>query len=138
MTAEIKKLFADYEKAFKAFNPKAITKFYDHKFIGADPNGVRVFKNNLLFRLAAGRSAKLYKSLGMNSVKSSLTETPISKQYTLVKVHYSVKFKKTGDKAIEFDLSYLVSKIGKKPRIILYISHEDEWKTMKKLGLTKK
>ena len=36
---------------------------------------------------------------------------------------------------IEFDVSYLVQKIGPEPEIILFIAHEDEEQAMKELGL---
>jgi hypothetical protein len=46
-----------------------------------------------------------------------------------------VTFRKTGDKLIEFDVSYRVQEIGKEPRIILFIAHQDEQKAMRELGL---
>jgi len=52
-----------------------------------------------------------------------------------VKVHWGVTFEKTGDKLIEFDVSYIVQKIGEEPKIILFIAHQDEQKTMSELGL---
>jgi len=53
----------------------------------------------------------------------------------MVKIHWGVTFKKTGDKPIEFDISYIVHKAPNAPEIILAISHEDEEKAMKDLGL---
>ena len=53
----------------------------------------------------------------------------------MVKVHWGVTFQKTGDKLIEFDVSYLVQKTGKDPKIILFIAHQDEQKAMQELGL---
>ncbi|MDD1679793.1 MAG: hypothetical protein LUO93_11505, partial [Methanomicrobiales archaeon] len=55
--------------------------------------------------------------------------------YSLVKVHWGVTFRKTGHSLIEFDVSYLIQKIGREPKIILFIAHEDEEEAMKKLGL---
>jgi hypothetical protein len=53
----------------------------------------------------------------------------------MVRVHWGVTFKKTGDNIIEFDVSYLVQKIGPEPKIILFVAHEDEEEAMKELGL---
>ena len=50
-------------------------------------------------------------------------------------VHWSVIFEKTGEQPVEFDVSYLVQEIQDEMKIILFISHEDEFETMKKLGL---
>lgn len=65
-----------------------------------------------------------------------MSEVIISKEYSMVKVQWGVTFKKTGDKMIEFDVSYLVQKIGSEPKIILFIAHQDEQKAMQELGLT--
>jgi hypothetical protein len=46
-----------------------------------------------------------------------------------------VKFRKTKDRLIEFDVSYLVQKTGSEPKIILFIAHQDEQQAMKELGL---
>jgi hypothetical protein len=53
----------------------------------------------------------------------------------LVKVHWRARFRKAGDKLIEFDVSYLVQKTGPEPKIILFIAHQDEQQSMKELGL---
>ena len=74
--------------------------------------------------------------MGQTSAKIlSLQETAISNEYSLVKVHWGVTFRKTGTRMIEFDVSYLVQKIGPEPKIILFIAHEDEEQAMKELGL---
>jgi len=76
--------------------------------------------------------------MGQKSAKIlTLDEQPITEQYSMVKVHWGVTFQKTGDKLIEFDVSYLVQKTGKEPKIILFITHQDEQKAMQELGLLK-
>jgi len=76
--------------------------------------------------------------MGQKSAKIlTLDEQPITEQYSMVKVHWGVTFQKTGDKLIEFDVSYLVQKTGKEPKIILFIAHQDEQKAMQELGLLK-
>ena len=89
--------------------------------------------------LKEGRKASdFYRSVGQKSAKILLLdEVPITEQYSMVKVHWGVTFQKTGDKLIEFDVSYLVQKVGKEPKIILFIAHQDEQKAMQDLGLLK-
>jgi hypothetical protein len=65
----------------------------------------------------------------------SADETPISNEYSMVKVHFGVTFRKTKDKLIEFDVTYFVQKIGTEPKIIMFIAHQDEQKAMQELGL---
>lgn len=54
----------------------------------------------------------------------------------MVTIHWAVTFK-TLEKPVEFDVSYLVQLTDAEPKIILFISHEDEEELMKKLGVLK-
>lgn len=49
-------------------------------------------------------------------------------------IRWAAKFKSL-DKLVEFDVWYLVRRTGDEPRIILFISRQDEEKAMKELGL---
>ncbi|MGH2536543.1 MAG: hypothetical protein ACRDHL_04035, partial [Candidatus Promineifilaceae bacterium] len=82
------------------------------------------------------QAADFYRSVDQQEAKIlSADELEISDDYSLVKVHWGAKFRKTGERWIEFDISYLVQKTGPEPRILLFISHEDEQKAMQELGL---
>jgi len=63
---------------------------------------------------------------------------PICNEYSMVVVRWGVTFDKTGAKPVEFDVTYIVQETGTDPKIILFISHEDEEAAMKKLGLRPK
>ena len=58
-----------------------------------------------------------------------------SNEYSMVKVHWGVTFRKTGDRLVEFDVTYLVQKTGPEPKIIMFIAHQDEQKAMEELQL---
>ncbi len=95
-----------------------------------------ISKRKLEFLTKAKQASDFYKSVGQESAKIiSADEMPVNDNYSLVKVHWGVKFKKTGDRLIEFDVSYLVQKTGSEPKIILFIAHQDEQQAMKELGL---
>ncbi len=137
VSESIKRLFEEYEKAFRALDIARSAEFYADTFISAGPNGtIKNSKNELL--KSANQAANFYKSVGQKSAKIlSLDEQPISDQYSLVKVHWGATFEKTGGKLIEFDVSYLLQKIGLELKIILFIAHQDEQKAMQELGLLK-
>ena len=59
----------------------------------------------------------------------------MSNEYSMVKVHWGVTFRKTKDRLIGFDVTYFILKIGNKPKIIMFIAHQDEQKAMEELGL---
>jgi uncharacterized protein YndB with AHSA1/START domain len=128
-------LFNEYEKAFAALDIKKSAGFFSDTFISAGPRGA-IAQSKAEFLKLADQAAEFYRRVGQTSAKIlSLKETAVSDQYSLMKIHWGVTFKKTGDTMIEFDVSYLVQKIGPEPKIILFIAHEDEEQAMKELGL---
>ena len=65
-----------------------------------------------------------------------MSETDISDAYTMVTVHWGVTFRKTGDRPIEFDVTYVIQKTeAEHPKIIMFVTHQDEDQAMKDLGL---
>ncbi len=134
----IKKLFEEYEKAFSGLDIEKNAEFFADAFISAGPRGA-IAQSKTEFLTKAKQASDFYKSVGQESAKIiSADEMPVSDNYSLVKVHWGAKFKKTGDKLIEFDVSYLVQKTGPEPKIILFIAHQDEEKAMEELGLLTK
>ncbi len=135
MTDVIKKLFAEYEKAFNALDVEKQVPLFAEHFISAGLRGSIALRRDEFARMA-GEAAKFYRSVGQTSAKIlSMEETAISSEYSMVKVHWGVTFEKTGKKLIEFDVTYFIQKTGPEPRIIMFITHQDEEKAIKELGL---
>ncbi len=137
MTDPVKKLFGEYEKAFNALEVEKQVPFFAEHFISAGPRGsIAVGRDE--FARKAGKAAEFYRSVGMTSAKIlSMDETAISREYSSVKVHWGATFEKTGNRLIEFDVTYFIQKTGTEPRIIMFIAHQDEETAMKELGLLK-
>ncbi len=135
MTDAIIKLFAEYEKAFNALEvEKQVSLFAEH-FISAGPRGSIALGRDEFARMAS-EAAKFYKSVGQTSAKIlSMDETAISTEYSMVRVHWGVTFEKTGNKLIEFDVTYFIQETDAEPKIIMFIAHQDEERAMKELGL---
>ena len=132
------RLFKQYEKAFDKLDLKTITGFYADTFISAGPKGT-IAKSKKEFAAKAGEAADFYRSAGQNSARIiSKRIMPICNLYSIVVIRWGVTFEKTGTRPVEFDVTYIVKETGTDPRIILFISHEDEEQAMKKLGLMKK
>ncbi|MEZ0368286.1 MAG: DUF4440 domain-containing protein [Candidatus Sericytochromatia bacterium] len=134
-TVDTKAFFKSYEKAFSDLNVQKQADLFADAFISAGPKGA-IAQSKAEFVKMAAQMAEHYRSIGQESVKIlALDETPISEQYALVKVHWGATFHKTGDRLIEFDVSYLLDKTGKEPKILLFIAHQDEEKAMRDLGI---
>jgi hypothetical protein len=135
MRGSIKKLFSEYEKAFSSLEVEKQVPFFAEHFISAGPRG-SIAHGRDEFAKMARKAAEFYRSVGQTSAKIlSMEETAISNEYSMVKVHWGVTFKKTGSKLIEFDVTYFIQKTGNEPKIIMFIAHQDEEKAMKELGL---
>ena len=135
MIDSIKKLFAEYEKAFNVLDVEKQVPFFAEHFISAGPRG-SIAQGRDEFAKMASKAAEFYRNVGQTSAKIlSMDETEISREYSMVKVHWGVTFKKIGNRLIEFDVTYFIQKIGPEPKIIMFIAHQDEEKAMKELGL---
>ncbi len=131
----IKKLFDEYEKAFQKLDIATNASFYADTFISAGPRGA-IAQSKAEFLKFAGQAADFYRKVGQTGAKLlSADETPISDHYSWVKCHWGVTFAKTGDRLVEFDVSYFVHKTQPAPQIIMFISHEDEEAAMRALGV---
>ncbi|MGZ4944540.1 MAG: DUF4440 domain-containing protein [Halobacteriota archaeon] len=131
----LKGLFTKYQKAFSALDFEKIAKLYSESFMSFGPTGI-IARSKAEFLQEACEASEFYRSIGQTSARSiSMNESPISEQYSLVNVHWGVTFHKTGDTRVTFDISYVVYKASAEPRIILFITHQDEQKAMEELGL---
>jgi hypothetical protein len=135
MDPRIKKLFEGYEKFFSALDVEKQSRYFADNFISAGPKGT-IAMSKQQFTQMATQMAEQYRKLGQTGAKIlSMKEMPVSEHYTMVKTHWGATFQKTGDKLMEFDVSYLLQMTGPEPKIILFIAHQDEEQTMKELGL---
>ena len=134
MDKRIKALFEDYGKSFSALDLQNQAQLYADAFIAAGPKGV-ISQGRDDFLKNADKAAAFYRKVGQESAEiKSMKETWFSDNYAMVTVHWAAHFKKFS-KPVEFDVSYLVQLTDDKPKIILFISHEDEEEAMKELGL---
>lgn len=135
MNDDVKNLFNEYEKLFDALDVAGQARFFADSFISAGPHGAIAQSKDEFLKMAE-QAAAFYKSVGQTSAKIlSIEETPISNEYSLVRAHWAVTFQNTEMKLMEFDVSYIVQRMGEEPQIILFITHQDEQQAMKELGL---
>jgi hypothetical protein len=135
MTDAVKKFFAEYERAFSALEVERQVPMFAEHFISAGPKG-SIAQSRDEFAKMARQAAEFYRGAGQTEAKIlSMKEVRISDEYTMVPVHWGAKFKKTGDRWIEFDVTYFVQHPETDPQIIMFIAHEDEQEAMKKLGV---
>jgi hypothetical protein len=133
MDKRIKALFDEYGKSFSALDLQNNAKVYADNFIAAGPKGV-ISQSRKEFDANAEKAAEYYRRVGQKSAEiKSMKETWFGEYYAMVTIHWAAHFEKL-DKPYEFDVSYLVKLTSKDPKIILFISHEDEEEAMKEVA----
>jgi hypothetical protein len=133
----IKKFFEGVERASNTLDLSLIDTQYADQFIFADPSGTRVIEKEK-FLPALPKRREFFKSIGHQSTKVlSLEETQIDDQYTMVKAHFLMHFKKASGQIAEVnvDSTYILFMKGELPKIVMHIEHEDVQQAMKDRGL---
>lgn len=131
-------LFKQYERSFNRLDIKSLSEYCADTFISAGPRGA-ISQNKAEYEAKGEEVAKFYRRAGRNSAKIvSKRVMPISECYSMVVIRWGLTFEKTGEKQIEFDVTYIVQLTGVDPKIVLLISHEDEELAMKKMGIRPK
>jgi hypothetical protein len=84
----------------------------------------------------AEQMATFYKSVGFSGARIlSMEEEPITVAFSLVDVRWEAVFRKQETKCVQFDVSYIVQRTDTDPKIILFITHQDEQDAIKDLKL---
>lgn len=134
-TADLRQFFEEYaQHSFR--QPQALTSFYAADFIAAGPQGSRSYRNDDKFVEWLDQMETFNKQTGLTGMQvEAVREIPMGEAFTMATVTWAATYKKTGDQPITFDISYCISFVEDTPRIILFISHEDQESVMKEKGL---
>ena len=135
---KIEEFFAKYEEGANTFEPDLVVSQFADSFMGADPNGVICGVNDDKFREAIPLREKFFRQIGFRSAKVlEVAETPLDERYTMAKVLWRMVFEKEQGHVGEFEfyITYFLFDPGPGPKVVFYISHDDEQKVMQEAGL---
>jgi len=133
----IQKFFEGVEQASNTLDLDLIASQFADQFIFADPNGTRVVEKQKFLAFLPQRR-DFFKSIGHQSTKVSfLDETRLDDQYTMVKAHFLMQFKKASGELVEanVDSTYFLFMKGETPKIVMHMEHEDVREAMQARGL---
>ncbi len=135
---KIEQFFVHYEQGANSFDPDIVTSKLSDCFMGGDPNGVVCIQNDDAFRKAIPQRKAFFQQIGFRSAKIlELIETPLDGRYSMAKVHWHMIFEKDLGRPLDFKffITYFLFDQGAGPKVVFYISHDDERKTMRDAGL---
>ena len=134
----IREFFARYEQGANSFDPDLVCSQYTAEFMGGGPNGVVCGKNDENLRNAIAKRHSFFQEIGFRSAKVlDVEETPLDEHYTMAKVYWNMVFEKEPGHPLDFKfyVTYFLFDPGSGPKVVFWISHDDEWKVMQEAGL---
>jgi hypothetical protein len=136
---KIEQFFTQYEKGANSFDPDLVMPQFSATFMGGDPNGVVCIQNDETFRNAITQRKAFFQQIGFKSAKFlGVSETlMLDERYTMAKVQWAMVFEKQPghSQCFEFYITYFLFDPGTGPKVVFYISHDDERKIMREAGL---
>ena len=116
--------------------PEALAALYSETFIVGGPTGSHAFTNDDRFIEWLRQLGDFNRQHGMRALTAlSISDLTLSPIHTLATVTWGARFEKTGDRVIEFDISYLLEKAQDGWRVLSYISQSDQTEEMTRAGL---
>lgn len=135
MATDLNQFFTDYGSA--AFDAKKVATFYQDFAVASTPSFVGCLKGDKEMMEAFENIAEYQKKTGLISMKPNNIEAQeLDALHVLAKVQWRALFDKTGDRPIEFDVTYLLRREKERLRILLYVAHQDEKEMREELGIS--
>lgn len=132
----LEQFFAHYATRSMGDDNPALAALYAPRFFVAGPTGSMTFANDAAFVDWLAQVRAFNRQHGMRALSpAAVREMVLSPLHVLAQVRWSARFEKTGDRAIEFDIAYLVERAADSWRILGYVSSRDQEEEMRALGL---
>jgi hypothetical protein len=114
----------------------ALAAVYAPSFFVAGPSGSMTFANDARFVEWLAQMRAFNRQHGMHALSpAAVRETALSPAHVLAQVRWRVQFERTGARAIEFEIAYLIERAGESWHVLGYVSERDQEEEMKALGL---
>jgi hypothetical protein len=132
----VEQFFAQYAVLSMGDDGRALAAVYAPNFFVAGPTGSKTFANDAQFLDWLAQVRTFNRQHGMHALSpASVRETVLSPLHVLAYVRWSARFEKTGTRAIEFEIAYLIERAGESWRVLGYVSARDQEEEMRALGL---
>ena len=132
----VEQFFMRYATLSMGDDHRAMAELYAPSFFVAGPKGSAVFANDTRFLDWLAQVRAFNRQHGMHAVSpAAVRETVLSPLHVLAHVRWSARFEKTGDRAVEFEIAYLIERAGESWRVLGYVSERDQEDEMRALGL---
>ena len=134
----IERFFIRYQEGANSFDPELIASEFTASFLSGTPNGVACVQNDESLRKAIPERQAFFQKIGFKSARVlNIVEQPLDERYTMAKVQWHMTFEKEPNRPLDFKffITYFLFDPGSGPKVVFYISHDDEQKVMQEAGL---
>jgi hypothetical protein len=132
----VEQFFTRYAALSMGDDDRAMSAMYAQSFFVAGPKGSMTFANDAKFLDWLAQVRAFNRQHGMRALSiAAVRETALSPRHVLAQVRWSARFEKTGARAIEFEIAYLLEAAEESWRILGYVSARDQEEEMRALGL---
>ena len=134
----IERFFIRYQEGANSFDPEFIASEFTASFMSGTPNGVVCVQNDESLRTAIPERRAFFQKIGFKSARVlNIVEQPLDERYTMAKVQWHMTFEKEPNRPLDFKffITYFLFDPGSGPKVVFYISHDDEQKVMQEAGL---
>jgi hypothetical protein len=132
----VAEFFTHYAKLSIGDDGPALAAVYAPTFFVAGPTGSMTFANDAQFLDWLAQLRMFNHQHGMQDLSpAAVRETELSPLHVLAQVRWRARFAKTGTRAIEFDIAYLIERTAESWRVLGYVSALDQEEAMRELGL---
>jgi len=132
----VEQFFTHYAELSMGDDDPALAAVYAPSFFVAGPTGSMTFANDEQFLDWLVHVRTFNRQHGMRALSpAAVRETVLSPLHVLAQVRWSARFEKTGTRAIEFEIAYLMERADEAWRVLGYVSARDQEEEMRALGL---
>jgi hypothetical protein len=143
MEISVRKLFERYERFFNQslhgdINMDEVASLYASGYIAASPAGVMTGQNDDQLKQAMTQGYAHYRAIGTKEMRiRNIALSPIDERHCVAHVAWTATYARPdlADKAIDFDVHYLVQKLDGEPKVFGWVSG-DEQALLRKHGIT--
>jgi hypothetical protein len=132
----VEQFFTRYAALSMGDDDRALAAMYAPSFFVAGPKGSMTFANDAQFLDWLGGVRAFNRQHGMHALSpAAVRETVLSPLHVLAQVRWRARFEKTGERAAEFEIAYLMERAGDSWHVLGYVSERDQDEEMRTLGL---
>jgi hypothetical protein len=136
--ARLEEFFNRYAAATLAGDVETIANSYFDTYIEASPTEASAYKVDVGYRKALAEKSATMKKIGLAKLDIELQSSrEFAPSHYMVRAQCRMQFQPAGKKPVisTFLISYMVRIATDQPKILAYVSHEDEQAVMRRDGL---